>query len=235
MPLCVLITGANRGIGLELVKQYLTDSNYSVIACCRQVASAQDLAQLHEQYPQRLVIKPLDIVDRQSQMQLQDYLQSANVGLDCVWLNAGMYGDTDEQFEQVSIENMQQVIFTNSIAQFKLAQIVWPFMQASLQKNLVVMTSKVGSIGDNSSGGRYSYRASKAALNSMMRSLAMDLYDSGLRLILMHPGWVKTDMGGVNALITTEQSVAGMRQVVAERAATACGDFVDYQGQDIPW
>jgi len=105
----------------------------------------------------------------------------------------------------------------------------------SEQKVIITISSKMGSIADNSSGGNYLYRTSKAAVNMVVKSLAIDLKPTGITAVALNPGWVKTDMGGPNAMISVEESVSGMRQVISSLTIADSGKFFDYDGNEIPW
>lgn len=233
----VLITGANRGIGLGFVKHYLNLDNYSIIACCRDPSIATELVNLSKNNNNNnssIEIQKLDITSKSDRSDLVENLK--NRSLDIVFLNAGMYGESEEVFGELSEKNLLDVIFTNSISQIMLAQDLWPFLAQGNEKLMVVLSSKMGSIGDNTKGGSYSYRASKAALNALMRSLSLDLYDKGLRLKLIHPGWVQTRMGGGNALITIDDSVNGILSIINNNnSLLSSGEFLDYSGTVVPW
>jgi NAD(P)-dependent dehydrogenase (short-subunit alcohol dehydrogenase family) len=227
----ILITGANRGIGLEIVNQYLANTDFKIIACCRNPNDATELKNLQKKN-NNLDVFPLDINSNSDQEKLIKKLSGCS--LEYVFLNAGTYGEK-EKIGQLRNENISQVIHTNSISQIILAQALWPNLQKGQAKQLIVITSKMGSIGDNGSGGAYSYRASKAALNALMRSLAIDLFSQGLRVLLIHPGWVRTRMGGENGLINCEQSVSGIIKTIATYGENAKGEFRAYDGTKIPW
>ncbi len=228
----VLITGANRGLGLEFCRQYAAAGD-RVIACCRQPQQAEALQQLADHYPQ-LSIHTLDVTDFSQIDTLADTLKDAS--LDILISNAGVYGDSQRYaFGQLDYTQWRHTLEVNTLAPVKLAETFLPHLKRAVQPRLVVITSKMGSIGDNSSGGCLLYRSSKAALNAAMKSLAIDLAPENISVLIQHPGWVRTDMGGPNGLINTEQSIAGMRQRIAELNLENSGSFVDYKGEGIPW
>ena len=233
----ILITGANRGLGLGFVTHYLNQDNYNIIACCRNPSMANDLNLLSKNIPSKntsLNIVKLDITDKKDRSSLFQKIHKH--ALDIIILNAGIYGERNEQFGKLSDENLLEVINTNAISQILLAQDLWPCLERGSDKLMVVISSKMGSIADNKKGGSYAYRASKAALNALMKSLAIDLFDKGLTLKLIHPGWVQTRMGGEHGLLTVQDSISGIVSVMdSADFRLNTGAFVDYLGKEVPW
>ncbi|MCX7628084.1 MAG: SDR family oxidoreductase [Methylophilaceae bacterium] len=231
MPV-TLITGANRGLGLEFVRQYAADG-WRVHACCRrpQEASAlQSLAKTHD----NIHIHRLDVGEFEAIRHLADELR--NTAIDVLISNAGIYLDRDQpSFGNANVEMWLEEFRINTIAPLKLAEAFLEHVAASEQKKLVFITSKMGSMADNGSGGAYFYRSSKAALNAVAKSLSIDLAPRGILVGLLHPGWVKTDMGGPNAWITPQQSIAGMRRLIERLSPADSGTFYAYDGQIVPW
>jgi len=227
----VLITGCNRGIGLELVRQSLARGD-EVIATCRQPERATDLQALAEEYS-ALSVLPLDLGDAQS----IDALASSLGGeaIDHFISNAGIYGQREARLGNIDADAWQQAFHVNTIAPLLLTEKLLPSLRLGQGKRLVYISSKMGSIADNSSGGSYVYRSSKTALNQVVRSLAMDLAAEGFVVLSLHPGWVLTDMGGPNALIDTQTSVRGMLSVIDEADVARSGAFLNYDGQPIPY
>ena len=123
----------------------------------------------------------------------------------------------------------------NTVAPLKLTEALLPNILQSNLKKIAVITSMMGSITDNTSGGSYIYRSSKAALNAAFRSLAIDLRGDGIAIGILHPGWVKTDMGGSNAILSTEESVKGLIEVIGALNLKTSGQFTNYNGKAIPW
>ncbi|BDY03639.1 SDR family oxidoreductase [Ferrimonas sp. YFM] len=225
-----LITGANRGIGLEFCRQYLSHGD-AVIACCRNPEHAEDLQLLSEQYPNQLELVALELAEPEQFDSLADYLKGRT--LDRLILNAGVYGPKGLPFGDYQQAHFEQVMRINVAAPMLLTQaLVDNLGQGS---KLALLSSKMGSITDNGSGGSYVYRASKSAVNAIGKSLAIDLQDRGVAVAILHPGWVQTDMGGPNALITTEVSVRGMRHVVEQLNLVDSGTFYNYDGTELPW
>ncbi|MGX9417925.1 SDR family oxidoreductase [Vibrio sp. WJH972] len=225
----VLITGANRGIGFALVQHYLT-LGYEVHATYRSEASATELLQLEQSNPS-LCCHLLEVTDYEQVSALKTKLPA----LDLLINNAGYYGPKGVSFGNTDLEEWRQVLEINTIAPLKLVESLYPLLKQGELKRIAFVSSKVGSMTDNSSGGGYLYRSSKAALNSVVKSLSIDLADDGFCVVALHPGWVQTDMGGPNALITASQSVAGLTQVIGNLNQNDNGRFLNYDGTEIPW
>lgn len=227
----VLITGANRGIGLEFVRQYAADQ-WQVFACCRAPESAAELSQLAADYPAKVHIIPLDLSNAAALTNIKSQL--ANEKVDLFVNNAGIYGPR-ARLGDIDANAWQQVFTVNTIAPLKMVELLLHNLDAGEKKSIALLTSKMGSIADNSSGGSYFYRSSKAALNALGKSLAIDLAPQGIKLGIYHPGWVKTDMGGANALISTGESVSALRQQIEQLTLENSGQFKNYDGSIIPW
>ncbi len=229
----VLITGANRGIGLEFTRQYVADG-WRVFACSRHPNKADALAKLAGQYPSLLTLHALDVADHAQIERLGQML--AHEAIDLLINNAGVLPDSDkENFGHTGYEAWMQTLRINTMAPLKMVETFTPQIARSGLKTIVTITSKMGSIADNSGGGYYLYRSSKAAVNIVVKSLSIDLKSQGIKAVVLHPGWVKTDMGGPSAMITPEQSVSGMRKVISNLTAEDSGKFFAYDGQAIPW
>lgn len=226
----VLITGTNRGIGLEFVKQYLSRGD-EVLATCRDLSSAGELSELAAD--SRLKLYELDVNSEQSMAAFAESIKGE--AIDVFINNAGVYGPRDANFGNVSAADWNAVLHVNSVAPMLLTQLIIDSLRQGNDKKLVYVTSKMGSIDDNRGGGSYIYRSSKTALNSVVRSLAVDLASEGFCAAVVHPGWVLTDMGGPNALIDTQTSVSGMIGVVDNLNAANSGEFFNYDGNPIPW
>lgn len=228
-----LITGASRGIGLEFSRQFAADG-WRVLACSRLPEKSDALNRLAVQYTDLVQVLALDVADH---VQIERLAQDlAGVSVDLLINNAGIYPDSDKKgFGHTDYTEWVQVFRINTMAPLKMAETFATHISRSKQKTIVTITSKMGSISDNSGGGNYLYRTSKAAVNMVVKSLAVDLKPLGITVVVFHPGWVKTDMGGPNAVITAEQSVSGMRQVIGRLTAADSGKFFAYDGQVIPW
>jgi NAD(P)-dependent dehydrogenase (short-subunit alcohol dehydrogenase family) len=228
-----LITGANRGIGLEFVRQYAADG-WRVLACSRHPEKSTALNKLAAQSPELIKIHALDVADPAQIDQLGQAL--ATESIDLLLNNAGIYPDSDKNdFGHTDYAEWMQAFRINTMAPLKMAETFAPHIARSKQKTIVTITSKMGSISDNSSGGSYLYRSSKAAVNMVIKSLAIDLKPNGITAVVFHPGWVKTDMGGPSAMISAEKSVSGIRNMIAKLTLADSGKFFAYDGAEIPW
>ena len=227
----ILITGANRGLGLEFVEHYL-ESGDDVIATYRNEESSFDLIKMSNERS-NLKLLQLDVSSNKS---LNSF--AGNLGespIDIFINNAGVYGPRNSSFGNVDEENWLHAIKVNAIAPILMTQLIIKNIRSGADKKLIYITSKMGSIDDNKGGGAYVYRSSKTALNAVVKSLSVDLENEGIVVALIHPGWVKTDMGGPNALIDRDTSVRGMTEVISNLDISSTGNFYNYDGSIIPW
>ncbi|WP_025740294.1 SDR family oxidoreductase [Salinivibrio socompensis] len=231
----LLITGANRGIGLALTERYL-EHGWRVIACCRFPGSAPHLMTLKNRYTS-LTTHALDVTDHAAVQDLASRLSDTPVHL--LINNAGQYGPKGYQLGETDTEAWREVLEVNTIAPLVMAESFTPHLTLANNSGhtpiFAFISSKVGSMSDNQSGGGYIYRSSKAALNAVVKSLSIDLRPKGIRTVALHPGWVQTQMGGSNALITTDISAQGLKQVLDTLTDSQSGHFFDYQGNTIEW
>jgi NAD(P)-dependent dehydrogenase (short-subunit alcohol dehydrogenase family) len=224
----VLITGAGRGIGLEFARQY-AETGWQVHATCREPKSASELLTL----PGEVTVHKLDVTHPKQIGHLQRELEG--VPIDLLINNAGVIGPRERSIGNMDYDAWEEVLRINTLAPIRIAEAFLDNILASDKKLIVSLTSVYGSIGSNNSGGSYVYRSSKAALNAAMRSLAIDLRDEGVTVVVFHPGWVRTDMGGPNATVTPQDSVAGMRALIDLLKPSQSGHFYGYDGAEIPW
>ncbi len=225
----VLITGANRGIGLEFTKQYAADG-WSVLACCRHPQSALDLQALAATHS-NVIIHTLDVADFAQIDALA--LQLRDESIDVLINNAGVYPHSS--FGDTNYDDWAAAFKVNSMAPLKMAEAFVQHISRSQLKKIATLTSKMGSLDDNTSGESYSYRSSKTAVNMVMKSLSIDLKPYGISVVTLHPGWVQTDMGGSNALVSAQTSVAGLRKVIDGLSVATTGQFIAYDGKAINW
>jgi NAD(P)-dependent dehydrogenase (short-subunit alcohol dehydrogenase family) len=228
----VLVTGANRGIGLEFCRQY-ADAGWRVLGCCRNPSAAHELQGLAARHA-GVSVHALDV----SRFEQADAL-SAQLGgetIDVLLANAGIYGDHDRHgFGALDYGRWQETMTVNALAPVKLLEAFLPQLERGERKLMVAITSLMGSMADNRGGGALFYRSSKAALNAAMRTLSIDLRPRGVGFIILHPGWVQTDMGGRQAPTSVTESVAGMRKVIDEFQMGDTGCFVNFRGETLPW
>ena len=227
----LLVTGSNRGIGLEIVRHY-AQLGWQVHACCRQPDQAQDLQALAQQ-TSAIQIHTLDISDEAQIAALADELKE--ISIDLLFNNAGIYGQNDASFGNTDSQQWLDCFYINSIAPMKMCEAFIEQVARSQLKTIATMSSKMGSMADNGSGGSYVYRSSKAALNAVMKSASIDLKPRGIKVAILHPGWVLTDMGGPNAEISTTESVQQMRETLEKLTLKNSGSFFEIDGSIIPW
>ncbi len=228
----VLVTGANRGIGLEFVKQY-AHAGSMVYATCRNPDRATELQDVVARAEGRVRSLQLDVADGQSISALQKELRDTPV--DLLINNAGIYGPRGGQLGELDEDAWLEVFRVNAIAPLQVTAALLANLDAGRGKKVIAISSRMGSIADNTSGGAYLYRSSKAALNAALRSAAIDLRERGICVAILHPGWVATDMGGPQAMIDPERSVTGMRSVIDGLSMQQSGDFFSYDGSSIGW
>ncbi|MBK7355498.1 SDR family oxidoreductase [Propionivibrio sp.] len=226
----VLVTGANRGLGLEFVSQYAS-AGCQVIACCRDPLKATKLSALVASSAGKISMHALDVSDFSQIERLASELQGQ--AIDVLINNAGIY--PRGSFGSIDYAEWHKAFLINSMAPMKIVECFVDHVAASRLRKIVTLSSKMGSIADNDGGGSALYRTSKSAVNMVMKNLAIELKSRGFAVATLHPGWVKTDMGGANALISVQQSVAGMRTVIEQLSTDNTGRFIAFDGQEIPW
>jgi len=225
VSMTVLVTGANRGIGLELVRQ-MRARGHQVIGTARKPEQAMELKETGARVVQ------LDVTDSNSIRAMAEQLKGQRI--DLLINNAGMLGHNAQSFAETDFDQVIATFDVNSLGPMRVTQALLPNILAGSGKTVIQISSTMGSIANNS-GGYYGYRASKAALNMLNSSLALELADRGITSVVIHPGWVQTRLGGENAAITVEDSVTGMVQVIAKLGPEDSGRFLDYQGEELPW
>jgi len=227
----VLITGANRGIGFGLVREYLSEG-WQVHACCRRPAQALDLAGLSLRSP-TLRIHRVDLAKAEQIIQLGTAL--CGVSLQLLLNNAGSYGPRGTNLWTISAAEWQSVLTTNVIGTALITGVMLPLLSRDGGGMIVNISSWQGSLAANLSGRKYAYRTSKAGLNMLTRCLAADLREHRVGCVSIDPGWVKTRMGEPGAQIDAEESARRIRVLVARLTLTDSGSFLDSQGKAIPW
>jgi NAD(P)-dependent dehydrogenase (short-subunit alcohol dehydrogenase family) len=225
----VLITGASRGIGLEFAKQYAAEGA-DVIACSRNPATADALNTLAK--AAQFTVLALDVTSPASVAALKTALNGKPI--DILINNAGVGGPRNEPRGSIDFEGWVETLKTNSIAPMLVSLALHDNLKASNLKKLVTITSMMGSIAGHG-GGAYAYRASKAAVNSVMHGLSKEWAKDGISIGIYHPGWVKTDMGGSSAPVTPQDSVKGLRAQIAKLSPANSGAYLDFLGKEIAW
>lgn len=224
----VLITGANRGIGLEFVREYAADG-WRVIAACRKPKKAKDVEQVNGD----VTLRALDVADPDSVATFID--ETAKEPIDVLINNAGVYLDRHIPFGKLDYAGWVTSFQVNTLGPVRIAEALTEVVAQSERKLMVFLSTQMASIADNSSGGAYAYRASKAALNAAVKSMSIDLKPRGIACLLLHPGWVKTEIGGKNATLDVRDSVHGMRRVIEEFDLARSGGFLRYNGETVAW
>ena len=223
----ILITGANRGIGLQLARLYAADG-WKVIGTARDVASASALAAL----PGNVSVEALEVTDHAAVQALAAKLKGE--AIDVLWNNAGVIGRNSATLGQIDADELRDTLMINTYAPILIAEAFRANVIASSQKKMAFTSSKLGSIELNG-GGRYSYGPSKAGLNMACKALAGDLRGQGVIVLPLHPGHVATDMGGASAPVQPDESAQGLKRVVDSATMANSGKFVDYLGEPIAW
>ena len=225
----VLIAGANRGIGLEFVRQYAADG-WSVIAGCRRPDEASELQALAKDGAVEV-----HAVDTAEETEVASFKGAVGERpLDIAIVVAGVYGGEHQGFGDIDFADVAHVFEVNTLGPLRIAEAFAANLQQTRGK-LIALSSELGSIADNDSGGLIAYRTSKAGLNAAWRSVALALKPKGVVALVMHPGWVSTDMGGARAPTTPEQSVSGLREVIAGLGPDDAGTFRAFDGRTLPW
>lgn len=228
----VLVTGANRGLGLEFVRQYAADG-WRVLACCRDPNSAQALRALEPGSGGRIRVLRLDVTNAKSIQAAAEAVGSEPI--DVLVNNAGVGGPRSETLGRLDYDAWLRVLDVNTLGPMRVTEAFLDNVARGREKKIVTITSGMGSIADNTSGGAYAYRSSKAAVNMAMRSLAVDLASRGFIVVVMNPGWVRTDMGGPNARLSPAESISAMRAVIAGLKPEDSGRFLNHTGKTYPW
>ena len=227
----ILITGANRGIGLEFVRQYARESA-DIIACCRDPAKAKELKSIAEGSGAKVRVMALDVSKSDSIAALVRDLKGTPI--DILINNAGISGPRQQGADKIDPEGWLETFRVNTVGPVLIAQALHENLRKGREKKLVAITSMMGST-ENHGGGMYAYRSSKAALNNAMHGLSREWAQEGIAVAILHPGWVRTDMGGKNAAVAPEDSVAGLRRQIANLDLKSSGQYVDYSGAALAW
>jgi NAD(P)-dependent dehydrogenase (short-subunit alcohol dehydrogenase family) len=229
----ILITGANRGLGLEFARQYAADG-WNVIATARNPVSSDGLKELDRK---KVSVKALDVASEESTRHLAKELQ--RVPIDILVLNSAIFTRDGNKLGELNYDGWRESFETNVLGAVRVAEALIENVAASEKKQIVAISSGMGSVQDLGKtigfGAAYQYRTSKTALNMAMSLLAKDVEPRGIHVVILSPGWVQTDMGGANAVLTAEQSITGMRQVLSRNPKELAGKFLSYDGTTWAW
>ena len=222
----VLIIGANRGLGLEFAKQY-SSNDHNVFATTRNRSDSKELNSIKN-------IKVFDL-DLNSDESLVNFTQNiSSQKIDILIHNAGIFSD-EQLDDDLDINVWMNEMRINAIIPIILARKLKRNIEMGSNKKIIFISSQMGSIDDNSSGRFYFYRSSKSALNSAAKSLSIDWKEDGISILILHPGWVKTDMGGSSAKLEIPDSISQMIKVINDLNLTNSGSFINYAGEKLEW
>lgn len=225
----VMITGANRGIGFELARQY-ADDGWTVVATCRNIISPGPIATIAGD----VRVYSLDVAEFRQVDRLAEEL--GDIKLDLLINNAGVYGDRNYSHQGIDYGDWDKSFRVNTMAPLKVASTFLPRVAAGGGGMIATVSSVLSSIAESSpNSASYAYRTSKAAVNMAMHVFAEEVRNLNVAVILLHPGWVQTDMGGPNAAIDAATSAKGIRRVLADAGMAESGRLFAYDGREIPW
>ena len=229
----ILVTGSNRGLGLEWVRQY-AGQGWRVYATCRYPDQADDLQELVRQHD-NVTVHRLDVTDSKQFATLCNEID--DVAIDVLVNNAGVYHEQwgNDPLGNIKFDDWQHTFDVNTLGPMRVSEAFVEHVARSQKRLMVAITSHMGSIADITSARDYAYRSSKAALNAAMKGLSIELAERGVGILLFHPGWVRTRMGGNSAPLSTQESVAGMRKLVDKFQISQSGSFFRYDGTRMPW
>ncbi len=243
----ILVTGTNKGIGLEIVRQYL-EEGFKVIATCRNLSKLDNLNELLNSFPDMISVYQMELLDEKSIESFSSKIK--NIPIDIFINNAGVtFGYSRNTklsntgislnklntFGYIQSDNWLPIFKANCIAPLLLTQLLYRNFLLGNEKKIVFISSKLASITENTGGSMYMSRSSRSALNQVIKSLSIDLFNQGISVASISPGWVKTDSGGINALIDVHTSVTGIKKIINELRLENTGKFWDYNGELIPW
>lgn len=229
----VLITGSNRGLGLEWVQQYAREG-WRVYATCRYPDQAAELHQLATIYS-TISVHRLDVTNIDDIQALKGELKQSSV--DVLINNAGVYFERwgKDKLGKINYTDWQATFAVNTLGPMRLSEALLKLIARSERRLIISITSHMGSIAEITSANDYAYRSSKAALNAAMKGLSIEVAEQGVGVVLLHPGWVRTRMGGEDAPLSPTESVTAMRQLVEQYKPSQSGHFYRYDGSIIPW
>jgi len=233
----VLITGANRGLGLEFVRQYAADG-WEVLATCRQPEKSTELVQLVAQHP-TLALQRLDVTREESVQDLTDKLDGKP--MDLLLHSSGIYPREGQHIGDIDYDGWREAMETNLFGVMRVTEALLENVAASPRKQVAAISTSLSSLRGVQGGSvaqagtSYQYRSSKTALNMALSILAKELEPRGISVVLLDPGWVKTEMGGPQAPLSPQESIAGMRKVLAGNPREISGKFLGHDGAVRPW
>lgn len=225
-----VITGASRGIGLELCSMFL-ENDHEVVALARNPNSSGGLNALRKEFVDRIKILKCDVTNREEIHSVTEALSGQ--AIDVLVNNAGVFGSTDESLQELSYEDLEMCLQTNCVGPLMMTKAMLPNLKKAQNSKIANISSRMGSVADNSSGGYYAYRMSKSAVNMFSKGLSIDFPE--IICLNIHPGWVRTEMGGRNATVATRESARGIYQLIVGATLEQSGKFLNYKGEELPW
>ena len=233
-PRRILITGASRGLGLEFTRQWL-DTGAHVYALARKPGSAKGLAGLGRDHPDALRIQECDVSSDLSVDAARTAIEKAWDRIDVLINNAGIYGQRDDSMDEADFDGIRKTFEINTLGPLRTTRAFLPLLSKGRDPRVAHITSLMGSIADNGSGGSYGYRISKAALNMVSRNMAHELKRTGIISVVLHPGWVRTDMGGPDGRLAVADAISKLIQTIDSLGAGHSGQFLNLDGKPAPW
>lgn len=228
----ILVTGANRGIGLAFVRQYAAEGDH-VHACCRAPDKADELQRIAAASEGRVTCHKLDVTNADDIARVAAAL--GDQPLDLLINNAGIYGGDRQTAREVDYVAWTEAFAVNTQGPLRMVQALRDNLVSAKHPKVITISSMLGSIADNGGGGLIVYRSTKAAVNQVMKGLSHDLKGDNIIVCPMHPGWVRTDMGGAAAPLSAEESVTGLRHVIAGLTLAQSGQFLQWDGVELAW
>ena len=231
MP-ATLVTGANRGLGLEFTRQYAAEG-WQVFAACRAPKAAKELQRIAADSGGRMRVLEIDVTDATSVRAAAAELKGE--AIDLLLNNAGVGGPSGQRIGGLDYAAWTHVLDVNTLGPMRVVEAFLENVAKGRLKQVVTITSGMGSLEDNTSGGSYAYRSSKAAVNMVMKNLSIDLASRGITCVVVNPGWVRTDMGGSRGTLSPAESIQALRSVIASLKPEDSGKFLNYTGKPYPW
>ena len=230
----LLVTGANRGLGLEFTRSWLA-AGHRVFALARRPGDSPGLTDLIRRFPDHLHPVTCDVADDDSVTAAGTAVGALTDALDLILNGAGIIGSPGARLGALDFDEMRRVFETNSLGPLRVTRTFLPLLRRGTRPVVVHLTSLMGSIADNGSGGAWAYRLSKAALNMASRNLSHELAPDGIPSVVLHPGWVQTDMGGPGAPLPVAEAVAALTRTIERLTPEESGAFLDRDGRHLPW
>lgn len=228
----ILITGTNRGIGLELARVF-TQHDWEVLACCRKPAEAEALSAIQAASEGRMKIHELDVTDDEGIAALAASVRGK--AIDVLFNNAGILGPLEQQFGKLDEKSWLEAFRVNTIAPYKMTLAFLDNILLGKRRIIATIGSIMGSISGNAGGDYYVYRTTKAAVHMLMKNLSLDLHGKEVTAVSFHPGWVRTRMGGPQATLSPAESAEGIFTTISSLDPAKNGAFIDYQGNELQW